>query len=82
MQELNKICKFCNESKELNLFRPRSKSCKQCANKKDNNKNGATRRKLFYKNNKELIKIYNLNMYYVKKEDDKRTINKIFLKDN
>ena len=56
MQELNneltilKICKTCNESKELSLYRPHTKDCRKCANKKK--KNVTELNKKYYEKNK------------------------------
>jgi hypothetical protein len=73
MQELNneiiilKICKTCNESKELSLFRPHCKSCRKCNNKKDIMNNSTIRNKRYYQNHKEELKKLNLTNYYKRK---------------
>jgi hypothetical protein len=71
MQELNneltilKICKTCNESKELSLYRPHTKDCRKCANKKK--KNVTELNKKYYEKNKEQLKEQNLINYYRRK---------------
>ena len=65
-----KICKTCNEEKEMSKYRPRSLVCNQCINKKDS-KNLIIRHRRFYENHKERIQEQNLLNYYQNKYDNK-----------
>jgi len=65
-----KICKTCNESKELNKYRPRCLECKKCNNKKDA-ANRLRRTNKFYHKNKEQMQEENLLNYYKRKYDNK-----------
>ena len=65
-----KICKTCNEQKEICKYRPRSLVCNKCVNKKDS-KNLIIRHKRFYENHKERIQEQNLLNYYQNKYDNK-----------
>ena len=61
-----KICKTCNESKEIKLFRQHYKDCRQCQHKKQA-ENHLKGNKLFYQRNQEKLKKTNLLNYYRKK---------------
>ena len=65
-----KICKTCNESKDITKYRQRSLVCNKCINKKDA-ANLIIRHKRFYINNKERIQEQNLLNYYQNKYDNK-----------
>ena len=69
---LFKICKTCNESKELSKYRPTANHCKHCANKKDA-ANRLKRNKLYYERNRERVIKHNLD-YYCKIKELKNSI--------
>ena len=74
---LFKICKTCNESKEISKYRVSAKECKQCNNKKDY-LNSLLRKKEHYKRNRDRIIKHNLDYYYKIKELNK-PINEVIL---
>ena len=65
-EKLFKICRTCNESKELSRYRVYAKECKQCTNKKDY-ENSLKRKKEHYKRNRERIIKQNTEYYYKQK---------------
>ena len=61
-----KICKTCNESKEINSYRAYHKDCRQCQHKKQA-ENHLKHSKIFYQKNQEKMKQINLQNYYRRK---------------
>ena len=64
-----KVCKTCNEPKELSRYRPSCRECKTCNNKKDAT-NKLKRNIKFYDSHKEELQKVNLLNYYKRKYDD------------
>ena len=74
-----KVCKTCNEPKELSRYRPSCRECKTCNNKKDA-ANNAKRNKIFYINHREEMKERYLLEYYKNKyNNDNLTMHEVNL---
>ena len=63
-----KVCKYCEISKPLEKFRPKSRMCNQCTNSRQNlNRIGKNRR--YYLKHTDEIKA-RVNKYYYKKKQE------------
>lgn len=66
LNELSKVCNFCNDIKTLDRYRPKSNICRQCVNKKQA-VNHLRHNKLYYQKHKEHLLKINKDNYYKRK---------------